>query len=266
MEDTDNGSVKTSLSRAAKGATVTITVKPDEGYELDELVVIDSDNNLLKVTDKGNGKYSFTMPASKVTVEATFTKAAGGSTSEPTVPGLPFVDVAEKDWFYNAVSYAYENGLMSGTSATTFAPNDKLTRAMVAQVIYNLEGTPAVSGTQFTDVAAGMWYTNAITWAAQNGLVSGYGDGKFGPNDPVTREQLVVILNHYAQFKKMTATATGSLAAFTDGATASDWAVNALVWAVDNGVMAGKGNGTLDPKGTATRAEVAQMFMNFLEG
>ena len=110
-----------------------------------------------------------------------------------------------------------------------------------------------------------MWYTNAITCAAQNGLVSGYGDGKFGPNDLVTREQLAVILNHYAEFKKMTATATGSLAAFADGSAASDWAVNALVWAVDNGVMAGKGNNTLDPKGTATRAEVAQMFMNFLE-
>ena len=264
IADSGNGTVKTSLKRAAKGATVVLTVKPDEGYELDELVVTDSKGNELKLTDRGDGKYAFTMPAAKVTVEAFFTKTAA-EPEQPTAPAMSFVDVSEKDWFYNAVAYAYENGLMSGTSATTFAPNDKLTRAMVAQVIYNLEGTPAVSGTQFTDVAAGMWYTNAITWAAQNGLVSGYGDGKFGPNDLVTREQLAVILNHYAQFKKMTAAATGSLAAFTDGSEASGWAVNALIWAVDNGVMAGKGNSTLDPKGTATRAEVAQMFMNFLE-
>ena len=213
----------------------------------------------------GATKYAYYKHGQELMKWALAQSKSGAEPEQPTAPAMSFVDVSEKDWFYNAVAYAYENGLMSGTSATTFAPNDKLTRAMVAQVIYNLEGTPAVSGTQFTDVAAGMWYTNAITWAAQNGLVSGYGDGKFGPNDLVTREQLAVILNHYAQFKKMTAAATGSLAAFTDGSEASGWAVNALIWAVDNGVMAGKGNSTLDPKGTATRAEVAQMFMNFLE-
>ena len=131
-------------------------------------------------------------------------------------------------------------------------------------MIYNLEGITGGASAVFTDVPSGMWYTSAVNWAAQQGIISGYGDGRFGPDDSVTREQLAVILYRYAQYKGYDNSASSSLSAFSDGSSASDWAVDALVWAVDHGVMAGKGDNILDPTGTATRAEVAQMFMNYL--
>ncbi|UQA28084.1 S-layer homology domain-containing protein [Flavonifractor plautii] len=259
VEDTDNGSVKVSPTRASKGSTVTVTVKPDEGYELDKLTVTDKNGDSVKLTDKGDGKYTFKMPASKVTVEAVFTSVE--------VEGLPFTDVTSGDWFYDAVAYVYDKGMMEGTTDTTFAPTMNLTRSMIAQVLYNLEERPEAPGAAgFPDVAAGAWYADAVNWAAARGIVKGYDTGAFGPEDSVTREQLAAILYRYAQAKGYDTTQGGmAVREFSDSASISDWAQEAMAWAVNAQVLSGKGNGVLDPQGTATRAEVAQMLMNFGE-
>ena len=261
VEDTDNGSVEVSPTRASKGSTVTVTVKPDEGYELDELTVTDKNGDSVKLTDKGDGKYTFQMPASKVTVEAVFTAV------EPEPEGLPFTDVTSGDWFYDAVAYVYDKGMMEGTTDTTFAPAMNLTRSMIAQVLYNLEERPEAPGAAgFPDVAAGAWYADAVNWAAARGIVKGYDTGAFGPEDSVTREQLAAILYRYAQVKGYDTTQGGmAVREFSDSASISDWAQEAMAWAVNAQVLSGKGNGVLDPQGTATRAEVAQMLMNFGE-
>ena len=261
VEDTDNGSVKVSPTRASKGSTVTVTVKPDEGYELDKLTVTDKNGDSVKLTDKGDGKYTFQMPASKVTVEAVFTAV------EPEPEGLPFTDVTSGDWFYDAVAYVYDKGMMEGTTDTTFAPTMNLTRSMIAQVLYNLEERPEAPGAAgFPDVAAGAWYADAVNWAAARGIVKGYDTGAFGPEDSVTREQLAAILYRYAQAKGYDTTQGGmAVREFSDSAGISDWAQEAMAWAVNAQVLSGKGNGVLDPQGTATRAEVAQMLMNFGE-
>ncbi len=261
VEDTDNGSVKVSPTRASKGSTVTVTVKPDEGYELDKLTVTDKNGDRIKLTDKGDGKYTFQMPASKVTVEAVFTAV------EPEPEGLPFTDVTSGDWFYDAVAYVYGEGMMEGTTDTTFAPAMNLTRSMIAQVLYNLEERPEAPGAAgFPDVAAGAWYADAVNWAAARGIVKGYDTGAFGPEDSVTREQLAAILYRYAQAKGYDTTQGGmAVREFSDSASISDWAQEAMAWAVNAQVLSGKGNGVLDPQGTATRAEVAQMLMNFVE-
>ena len=261
VEDTDNGSVKVSSTRASKGSTVTVTVKPDEGYELDKLTVTDKNGDRIKLTDKGDGKYTFQMPASKVTVEAVFTAV------EPEPEGLPFTDVTSGDWFYDAVAYVYDKGMMEGTTDTTFAPTMNLTRSMIAQVLYNLEERPEAPGAAgFPDVAAGAWYADAVNWAAARGIVKGYDTGAFGPEDSVTREQLAAILYRYAQVKGYDTTQGGmAVREFSDSASISDWAQEAMAWAVNAQVLSGKGNGVLDPQGTATRAEVAQMLMNFGE-
>ena len=191
-----NGSVTVSPKSAAKGDTVTITVKPDEGYELDSLVVTDKDGKEIALTEK-DGKYTFVMPQSKVTVTAAFAEVQ--ETEEPAA--LPFTDVDPASGYYEAIRYAYENNLMNGTSATAFSPNGTTSRAMIVTILYRLEGQPAVAAGSFTDVAAGQYYTSAVAWASQNGIVEGYGNGAFGPNDAITREQLAVILYRYAQYK-----------------------------------------------------------------
>lgn len=256
----ENGTVKSSNSSAAKDATVTITVTPNEGYVLDTLTVTDKDNNTVSLTKVSDTQYTFKMPASAVTVKATFKKDEG---TQPAA--LPFNDVSESEWFYEAVKYVYDKGMMNGVSDTSFAPYSNLTRGMIAQVLYNLEGKPAVSGSAYTDVAADQWYNDAVNWAAQKGIVTGYGDGTFGPMDNITREQMAAILYRYAQYKGYDVSAKGDLTAFTDGNTVSDWAKDAMSWAVGTALFNGKGDGILDPTTTATRAEVAKILMTYCE-
>ena len=194
----------------------------------------------------------------------------GGETDigdeETPLGGAPFTDVPEDAWYKEAVDYVYANGLMSGTSATTFAPNMLLSRAMIAQVVHNLEDNPAAAEQGvFTDVAAGAWYADAVDWAAGEGIVSGYGNGEFGPEDLITREQMALILYGYAQYKGYDVSAGGELSSFTDGASTSGWAAEAVRWAVGSGLLSGKGGGVLDPQGTATRAEVASILMRFAQ-
>ena len=250
-----------SRTRAPKGLTVTLTVKPDEGYKLDTITVTDKNGNKIKLTDKGNGKYTFTMPASAVTVEASFTKDDGSVST-----GLPFTDVKADDWFYEAVKYVYDNKLMDGTSATTFAPLMTTNRAMIVTILWRLEGQPETDATlSFTDVESGVWYTDAVNWAASKSIVKGYSDTVFAPNDTVTREQLATILYRYAEYKEYDVSAKGDLTTFADGANTSSWATEAMEWAVGYKLLSGKGGNVLDPTGTATRAEVAQIFMNFAQ-
>lgn len=196
----------------------------------------------------------------------------GSQTEEPDEPSGAqdenvFSDVSSSAWYAEAVNYVYENGLMTGISSTQFAPNNTLTRAMVVQTLYAMANKPAVSGSEnFTDVSSGDWFADAVTWASANGIVSGYNATQFAPNDPLTREQLALILYGYAQMRGYNTTQSGtSIQKFTDYGSISAWALEAMDWAVNAGLLSGKGNGVLDPTGTATRAEVAQILMNFSE-
>ena len=183
--------------------------------------------------------------------------AAGGN--------LPFTDVNTTDWFYDAVQYAYERGMMSGTSTTTFSPGSTTTRGMIVTILHRMEGTPAANGTDFTDVPAGQWYSNAVSWASANGIVSGYGNGLFGPSDPITREQMAAILNRYSTYKGYDAGTVGSITGFSDASQVSAYAVEPMGWAIGNGLISGVGNNTLAPKGNATRAQAATILNRFCE-
>ena len=198
--------------------------------------------------------------------EAPVTPGGGGGTpSEPEEPTWPFTDVTEgDDWFYDAVAYVYENGIMAGTDETTFEPYMELNRAMAAQLFHNLEGKPTVTGdSTFTDVTSGHWAVDAITWAAQNDIVAGIGGGLYDPDSNVTREQFAVMLYKYARFKGYDLTAAGDLTQFPDAGSISSWAETALSWANGKGLINGHENGTLAPGGTATRAQAASILAHF---
>ena len=195
------------------------------------------------------------------------TPSAPVTPAKPAAPvGLPFADVSGSDWFYNDVRYVYEKGIMDGTGADRFSPNAPLTRAMIVTILYRMAGSPAGSGSSdFTDVAAGKWFAKAVAWAAANGIVNGYGSGLFGPNDPVTREQLAAILYRYAVYGGMTAvTLEENLGSFADTAQLSAYAIQAMNWAVGQGLINGSGS-NLVPKAQATRAQVAAIIHRYLE-
>ena len=194
------------------------------------------------------------------TVQARFVVGDGSGT------GLPFTDVKSGDWFCDSVRYVYENELMSGTGTTTFGPNEKTTRGMIVTILYRLENEPSVSAdSAFSDVEAGQYYANAVAWANQNGIVTGYDDGRFGPNDTITREQMAAILYRYADYKEQDVSAAADLSAFTDAGSVSDYAVQAFEWAVSEGLITGSTDTTLSPAGSALRCEVATILMRFLQ-
>lgn len=254
----DNGTVTCYARGAEQGATVTVNVKPDGGYHLDKLVVTDAKGNVIDVKQESYGTYTFVMPASKVTIAGVFVK------NSPDV--LPFTDVKPTDWFYNAVKYVYEKGLMDGVEGGRFAPNATLNRAMLVTILYRLDGQPAVSGDlSFTDVPAGTWYTNAVKWASDNGIVNGVEGNQFAPSGDLTREQMSAILYRYAQYKKWDVSASADLTAFVDGAKTSSWAADAMEWAVGAELVNGLEGNTLAPQGTSTRAQVAAVLMRFCE-
>ena len=180
---------------------------------------------------------------------------------------MRFDDVTKGDWFYKDVEYVYNEGIMDGVSKREFAPNETLTRAMIVKILYRIEGEPAgYRSSDFNDVESGRWYTGAVAWAAEKEIVKGYGNGKFGPNDPVTREQLAAILYRYTQYKGWSTTAaSGSLKGFADAASVSSYAVDAMNWAVDEGLLKGANN-KLSPKSNATRAQVAAIIHRYLKG
>lgn len=254
-----NGAVAADKKTASKGTTVTVTASPSKGYVVDAVKVVDKDGKDVAVTEK-DSKYVFTMPASAVTVTGSF------KAETPAPVALPFSDVKSGNWFYDAVKYAYEQGLMTGTSATTFAPNGTMNRAMIVTVLYRLEKSPAVTGaSKFTDVPAGQWYSDAVAWAAANKIVNGYDETTFGPMNAVTREQMAAILFRYEQVKGLeNVTLEENLNRFPDQNKISAYAIPALQWAVGQKIINGNADGTLDPTGTATRAQVAQIFTNLL--
>lgn len=258
--DVENGSIKVSDSKAEKGDTVTITVTPDEGYELDELVVYDEDGDEIDLKDKGDGKFTFEMPKGDVEIEVSFAAISGET------PKADFVDVPVDAWYAEAVQYVYENGMMSGTSETTFSPDLTTTRGMIVTILYRLENEPTVTGTTaFTDVAADQYYANAVAWAAQNGIVSGIDATTFAPNNAITREQMAAILYRYAQFKGYDVSAKADLSVYTDAAQVSTYATDAMAWANGAQLITGISQTTLTPAGNATRAQVATILMRFCE-
>ena len=257
----NNGGVNASPSSAEKGATITITLSPDKGYKLDKLTVTDGSGKTVSTVKKSDTVYTFTMPASAVKVGVSYVKAT------ETPSETKFNDVSANDWFASAVDYVTGKGMMNGTADNTFSPKANTTRGMVVTVLYRLENQPSTSAASFTDVASGEYYANAVAWANANGIVSGYGSGKFGPNDKVTREQLAAILYRYAQYKKYDVSVgeDTNILSYDDAQSISSYAIPAIQWACGAGVVTGKSGSKLDPKGNATRAEVAAMLMRFCE-
>ena len=277
-----NGTVSVSDDWADEDQKITLTITPDKGYVVDKIEIVDLEGDKIdakKVEDEDN-EYTFRMANCDVTVTVTF-KEEGKTedkeetneteetdkTEETTTPEtVDFSDVSESDWFYKGVSYVVENGMMNGVGENQFAPNAPLTREMLAVVLYNMEKQPESTGVNpFADVKADMWYTDAIVWANANGIVAGYDDSTFGLGDSITREQLAAILYRYAQMKGYDVTEKADLTGYADSAAISGYAVEAMQWANANGIVNGMTATTLAPQGTATRAQVATMLMNFCE-
>ncbi len=256
VTDAEHGSITVKPSRAERGDTVTITVRPDAGFRLSQLTAAASGRQL-ELKDKGNGTYTFTMPGSSVEVRGTF------AALDPA--DLPFTDVAEGIWYEDAVRYVYENKLMAGTGSDTFGPDLATSRGMIVTILYRMAGSPAVGACGFTDVAAGQYYTSAIAWAAEKGVVSGYGGGLFGPDDPITREQMTLILQGYARLSGKDVSARADLSAYTDAGEISGYAQESMSWARAVGLVNGTSETTLTPSGTATRAQAAVLFQGFCE-
>ena len=211
--------------------------------------------------------HNLTNQVSEVSLTKNMTVYAGWRADEnPDIVVNPFTDVSEKDWFYNDAMFVYKNGLMLGTSKTLFSPHGTVTRGMMATILWRMEGSLAPKDeNSFTDVEAGMWYADAITWTTANGIFAGYSKDKLGPDDPVTREQLTAIFYRYADYKGYKLTITGNLDKFEDADKITDYAKTVMQWAVGNGLIKGKSENLLDPQGTATRAEISAMLHRFVE-
>lgn len=254
---TEGGTVDKDPAAAKAGDTVTLTPAPEEGYEVGEVIVTDRFGDTVDVTANPDGTYTFTMPNGQVKVAVTFVEVQ----PEP----LPFTDVKEGDWFHDAVRYVYDNGLMDGVGDGQFAPNATTNRAMVVTILYRLAGEPDVSGDLgFTDVEPGLWYSNAVAWAAQKGIVNGISETEFAPSGDLTREQLATILYRYAESMGYDVSAQADLSGFPDAGDIQSYATQALAWAVAEGLLQGFEDDSLQPGGTATRAQIAAILMRFL--
>lgn len=271
-----NGEVSVSDDWANEDEKITLTITPDKGYVVDKIEIVDDEGDKIdakKVEDKDD-KYTFRMANCDVTVTVTFKEE--GKTTEDTdkeedkddeeTTELNFTDVKESDWFYKGVAYVVDKDIMSGVSENEFAPSGKLTRAMLVQMLYNMESRPACDAENaFMDVPVGQWYTDAVIWANDAKIASGMGEGLFAPNMEITREQMVAMLYNYAKYKGYDVTASADLSKFADNASVSTWAQPAMQWAVAEGYISGMGDSQLAPQGTATRAEIASVIMRFME-
>ena len=251
-EDIRNGTVTANRRYAERGDTVTITVKPDDGFKLDDLTVTDKNGNELKLTDKGNGKYTFKMPAGKVTVSATFAP-------EKTAADY-FADVPANSYYADAVLWAAKNGITGGIGNGLFGPNQPCTRAQIVTFLWRAAGSPEPkSMSSFSDVSADSYYAKAVAWAVENGITTGTGDGKFSPDATCTRAQSVTFL--FRAIGKL----VDSKAEFSDVLTDSYYA-NAVAWAVENGVTNGIGNGLFGPDNSCTRAQIVTFLFRAYQG
>ena len=253
--------VKTDKTKAAAGDTVTLTAT-GEGT----LTVTDANGKTVALTDLGSGKYTFKMPSAKVSVgfKTTADQPCDGGKD---CPSAPFTDVDTAKWYHLSVDYVLTHKMMNGVSSRAFAPNANLTRGMLVQILYNLEGKPKGTAANFSDVQADAWYAEAVGWAASNKVVTGYADGTFRPNAAVTREQAAAILYRYAQSKGIDVSVgeNTNILSYVDVQQASEYAIPALQWAVGAGVLNGKNGGRLAPTGTATRAEIAAIMQRWCE-
>ena len=252
VDSAKNGAVTSSHKSAAKGTTVTITVKPDKGFELDTLTITDGSGKKVSVTEK-SGKYTFTMPASKVTVKTTFAEIVAE-------PENPFVDVADDAYYFDAVLWAAEEGITGGTSATTFSPNATCTRAQAVTFLWRAAGSPAPKSSEmpFTDVASDAYYHDAVLWAVENGITKGTSDTTFSPNAKCTRAQIVTFL-----WRSQKSPASDSVNPFTDVA-ADAYYNTAVLWAVENGITAGTTATTFSPNADCTRAQIVTFLFRCL--
>lgn len=251
------GTLHLSSTHAAQGETVTVTATPNPGYLFRSLSVTDGAGRGIAATGLGGGKWSFTMPASAVTVTASFVP-------DQSAP-LPFTDVGASDWFRDAVAYVYSHQLMNGTAPDAFSPYETTTRAMIVTILYRYEGSPAASGSSFQDVPSGQYYTDAVAWAARHGVVNGYNTTQFGPNDTITREQMAAILYRYAQYKGLDISGRADLSRYSDGNQISAYAKDAMSWANHQAFINGVAAYTLQPGGFASRAQVATILMRFCQ-
>ena len=247
----------TGPASAAEDDKVTLTVKPNADKELYDLKVTDEDGKAIAVTKVNDTTYTFTMPDGKVTVAATF-----GCDGGDNCPSKAFTDLGDKQWYHDFIDYAVENGLLEGTRPTTMEPNATLIRAQLAQILYNIEDKPAVTGEMiFEDVPASEWFYSPILWANQNEIINGTSPTTFEPLEDISRQDLALMLYRYAGKPAV----TGDLDGFTDADQVGDWADEAMAWAVAEGIVQGDTPTTLNPTGTATRAEAAAMLQRFLE-
>ncbi len=262
----ENGTITADVNRAGKGSSVTITVQPDAGYKLGALTVIDQNRNVITLTKQNNQQFVFSMPASKVEIRADFVTIDTACPGTIVCSSYHLEDIDSGQWYHEAVDYVILQGLMSGTDANNFAPQVITTRGMIVTILHRLEGYPEVGTASFTDVAEGQYYTGAIAWAEANRIVSGYGNGKFGPNDAITREQLMAILCNYAAYKGYDRTQGGmAIREYDDYEDISSYALGAMTWAVNSGLLTGTSRTTLSPADNATRAQVAAVLMRFCE-
>ena len=273
---TENGRLTITPSSAAAGEKITLTAKPDEGYELYSITVIDKNGSEIKLTDLGDGRFSFVMPAGKVTVAVSF------KASETSEPGEPASTVCPKDsscplnqfgdtdanaWYHDGIEYCLNNGLMKGVSDSEFGPTGTTSRAMIVTILWRLEGEKYVNyAMNFSDVAEGEWYTEPIRWAASEGIVEGYDDGTYQPDKAITREELATILYRYAQLKgEGFVGASMFLMPFEDLSEISGWASESVRWCFMKGIILGRTETTFVPGATATRAEAAAMVQRFCQ-
>lgn len=256
IQSSFGGKVTASASQAAQGKVITLTALPNSGYVLKSLTVTTASGTSVPVANQSSGKYTFTMPAAAVTVKAVFA-------AQETDPDFPFADVAKGSWYYEGVRYAYENGLMSGTGEGTFSPDLPTSRGMLVTILYRLAGSPVAGSASFTDVAKGQWYADGVAWASANGVVSGYPDGSFRPNDTITREQMAAILYQYARIQGKLDDSRADLSIFSDLDSLSAYAKEPMSWAVAQGLFSGVSADTLAPGGSTTRAQAAVILTAF---
>jgi len=271
VEDGDNGEVTVTPAKPEKGDTVIITPDPDAGYEVDEVIVTDKNGNPVTVVDNGDGTYSFKQPTGKVTIEVTYKEIDTTCPRDWTCPMYGYTDLDRTAWYHDGVHFCIENGLMQGIGNNQFAPSSTTTRAMIVTILWRLEGSPVVNyAMDFEDVAANQWYTEAIRWAAKEKIVEGYGNGKFGTNDAITREQMVTIMYRYAKYKgyDVSVGENTNILSYGDAFDVAEWAIPAMQWACGEGIITGIADGStmnLDPQGNATRAQAAAILQRYCE-
>ena len=276
-----HGKVTANPTSGNAGSKITLTVTPEPGYVLDTLTAKDSHGNEVQFTKNSDGTYSFTMPAANVTVNAAFKNDAETPipTAQPSEPDpaeaqtckhdadcplTAFTDLDPDAWYHDGVHWALENGVMNGMGDGLFQPDTSTSRAMIVTILWRMEGAPEYPDLlDFTDVEPDSWYASAVRWTASEEIVNGYNETTFGPNDSVTREQLVTILCRYANYRGEDVDKDASLSVYTDSAKISDWAESSLRWAIASGIIHGIEDNVLSPDTEATRAQVATMLMRY---